>query len=46
MQGYCVKCRDRREINNAKQVTLRNGRPATEGTCPRCGTRMFRIGKG
>lgn len=46
MQGYCVKCRDRREIDNAKQVTLKNGRPATEGTCPICGTRMFRIGKG
>ena len=46
MQGYCVKCRARQEISNASQVTLKNGRPATKGTCPKCGTGMFRIGKG
>jgi hypothetical protein len=23
---------------------MKNGRPATEGTCPVCGTRMFKIG--
>ncbi|MFC2072652.1 DUF5679 domain-containing protein, partial [Chloroflexota bacterium] len=22
-----------------------NGRPANQGTCPSCGTKMFRIGK-
>jgi len=26
-------------------VTLKNGRPATKGTCPNCGTPMYRIGK-
>ena len=45
MQGYCLKCRASREISNAKQITLKNGRPATQGTCPVCGTKMFRIGK-
>ena len=45
MQGYCVKCRSRREIQGAKQITMKNGRPATQGTCPNCGTKMFRIGK-
>ncbi|MCK9601957.1 MAG: DUF5679 domain-containing protein [Sphaerochaeta sp.] len=24
---------------------MKNGKPATQGTCPVCGTRMFRIGK-
>jgi hypothetical protein len=25
---------------------LKNGRPATQGECPVCGTKVFRIGKG
>ena len=45
MQGYCVKCRASRDIRNAKSITMKNGRPATQGTCPVCGTKMFRIGK-
>jgi hypothetical protein len=24
---------------------MKNGRPATQGVCPTCGTKMFRIGK-
>lgn len=46
MQGYCVKCRTKREIKNARNVTMKNGKPATQGVCPNCGTKMFRIGKG
>lgn len=45
MQAYCVKCRAQRDIQNPAQVTLKNGRPATQGTCGVCGTRIFRIGK-
>ena len=44
MDAYCFKCRAKREINNPAQVTLKNGRPATRGTCPTCETKMFRIG--
>ena len=46
MEAYCVKCRAKREISNATQVTLKNGRPATQGTCPTCGTKVLLIGKG
>ena len=42
--GYCMKCKATREITNAKPITMKNGRPATEGTCPVCSTRMFKIG--
>ena len=42
--GYCMKCKTQREIKNAKQITMKNGRPATEGTCPVCSTKMFKIG--
>jgi len=43
--GYCVKCRDKREMNGTQAVTMKNGKPATKGTCPTCGISMFRIGK-
>jgi hypothetical protein len=42
--GYCMKCKAQREIKNAKQITMKNGRPATEGTCPVCSTKIFKIG--
>ena len=35
-----------RQVSNPKAVTLKNGRPATQGACPVCGTKVFRIGKG
>ncbi len=46
MQAYCLKCRTKREMRNPQPVTLKNGRPATQGACPVCGTKMYRIGKG
>ncbi len=46
MDAYCFKCRAKREIRNPQSVTLKNGRPATQGTCPICSTKVFRIGKG
>jgi hypothetical protein len=45
MQAYCVKCHTTREMKNAKSVTMQNGKPATKGVCPVCGTKMYRIGK-
>jgi hypothetical protein len=41
--GYCVKCKEKRSIQDAKAVTMANGRPAMKGTCPVCGTGMFKI---
>jgi len=26
-------------------MTMKNGKPATQGICPVCGTKMFKIGK-
>ena len=45
MEAYCVKCREKREMKDAKAVTMKNGKPATKGVCPHCGTTMFKIGK-
>ena len=46
MQAYCMKCRAKREMKDARAITMKNGKPATQGVCPVCGTKMFRIGKG
>ena len=43
MQGYCVKCKTKREIKGAKSITMKNGKPATQGTCPVCSTKMITI---
>jgi DNA-directed RNA polymerase subunit RPC12/RpoP len=45
MQAYCVKCRKKVNVVEPKAVTLKNGRPATKGKCPNCGTKVFKIGK-
>ncbi|HYA56578.1 MAG TPA: DUF5679 domain-containing protein [Nitrososphaerales archaeon] len=39
-----MKCKQKREIRNPQSITMKNGRHATSGTCPVCGTRLFRIG--
>ena len=44
-EGYCVKCKSKKEMKDAQEITMKNGRPATQGTCPDCGTKIFRIGK-
>ena len=40
-----MKCKVKREMANPQAVTMKNGRPATQGKCPTSGTKMFRIGK-
>ncbi|HDY87794.1 MAG TPA: hypothetical protein ENH82_06705 [bacterium] len=46
-QGYCVKCKAKKEMNDVKEVTMKNGRQANKGVCPTCNTSMFCIkGKG
>jgi hypothetical protein len=45
MEGYCVKCREKRQIKDAQQIRTENGRPAMQGTCPVCGTKIFRFMK-
>lgn len=42
--AYCVKCKAKREMDAPKKVKMKNGKPATKGTCPKCGTGMYRIG--
>lgn len=43
VEGYCVKCKAKRNMKDANQVTMANGRKAMKGKCPECGTGMFKI---
>ena len=43
MDAYCVKCKAKKDMKDAKQVKMKNGRPAMKGKCPDCGTGMYRI---
>ena len=45
MEAYCVKCKSKKEIKGAKSITMKNGKPATQGVCPTCGTKMSRFQK-
>jgi len=44
LTAYCVKCKVMRPIKDAAPVYMANGRPATRGVCPECGTGLFKIG--
>lgn len=44
VEAYCVKCRKKIEMKDPKEVKMKNGKPAMKGTCPHCGTGVFRIG--
>lgn len=41
--AFCVKCRRKETLKDTKNVTLKNGRKATKGTCTKCGTKAFTI---
>jgi len=46
--GYCVKCKQKNvKMENPKEVSMKGKggvkRKAVTGTCPKCGTKMFKI---
>jgi len=43
--GYCLKDKKNVEIKDPQNITMKNGKPAVTGTCPNCGTKIFKIGK-
>ena len=46
VQGYCVKCKEKRMMQNPQRVEMKTKgapRPAMKGTCETCGTGMFKI---
>jgi pimeloyl-ACP methyl ester carboxylesterase len=45
IEAYCMKCKEKRGILNAREVTMKNGRIAVQGECEVCGTSLFRMGR-
>jgi hypothetical protein len=43
MIGYCVKCKEKREMLEVQMVEIKPGRPAAKGKCSVCGTGMYKI---
>jgi hypothetical protein len=43
MDGYCFRCRAKKEMRDALESRLRNGKPCATGTCVTCGTKLFKI---
>lgn len=42
-EAYCMKCKQKRAMQNVHKIVTKNGRNALEGVCPVCGTRLFRF---
>lgn len=42
-EGYCVKCKGKKEMVSPEEVVLKNQKKALKGKCPDCGTGMFKI---
>ncbi|MBL7156337.1 MAG: hypothetical protein ISS87_01940 [Candidatus Pacebacteria bacterium] len=45
--AYCVKCKAKREMKSEEEVVIKGKggtkRRAAKGTCPECGTKMFKF---
>ncbi len=42
-EGYCFKCKSKKEITEAVEEVMKNGRRAIKGRCPTCGAVLFKI---
>jgi hypothetical protein len=42
-EAYCVKCKERVEIEDPEEVMTKNHRRMLQGLCPNCGTKVCRF---
>jgi hypothetical protein len=42
-EGYCVKCRKKRNIKDGEVHETAKGRRMAKGSCPECGTKVNRF---
>jgi len=45
MEAYCMKCKTKREMQNPVANFNAKGSPVTIGTCPVCGTKLYKMGR-
>ena len=44
-EAYCMKCKAKRPIRDAREITMKNGRIAVQGDCAVCGSQLIRMGR-
>lgn len=44
LEGYCLKCKKKRSMENPSPEWASNGSPATRGKCPVCGSTIYKTG--
>lgn len=44
MEAYCLKCKEKREMQEPVASFTANGRPITKGKCPVCGSLISKMG--
>lgn len=42
-EGYCIKCRTKRTVQDGVQGETSKGQPLVKGKCPECGTTVTRF---
>ena len=42
-EGYCVKCREKKQIKDGEEGQTAKGRRMAFGKCPTCGTKVTRF---
>jgi len=45
LKAYCVKCKEKREVQDPVATFNSRSTPVITGTCPVCSTKMYRIGR-
>jgi len=45
MEAYCMKCKTKREMKDPVAAFNAKGSPVTLGSCPVCGTKLYRMGR-
>jgi len=43
IEGFCLKCRERKVMVGILLTTMGNGTPAIRGECPDCGTKIYKL---
>jgi hypothetical protein len=41
--GHCMKCKEKREMKDTEESTMKNGGTMLRGTCTTCGGKMCKI---
>jgi len=45
VEAYCMKCKEKRVMLNAHEITMKDGRISVHGDCAVCGSQLFRMGR-